>query len=378
MFLGISLTDLFRNTHIAKKQTGKSQLAQIKEIIRCRRGPGKVSAKEYFDYRLFELNPSQHHTFAGVWAKGVVYQAQDPQWCGIGNDKLLAYAFLKTFGLPIPVTKAVYESRRYYPGVALISTVEDMEDWLRQKDNYPFFSKPSAGAFGMGSCCGVSWNEKTDSIVTVTGEEIPVKTFALDNWNKHLGGLIFQDVIEPDPALVRLFGRRVATARIITMAAEGETRVHRAAFRIPVGKNFTDNFNLGTGGNGFAEIDIETGTLGDMYEGLGLTLRRTQTHLDTGERITGFQLPHWNEALDIVKLGQQALFGLPILGWDIAFTVNGPVVVEFNTHPGYALLQATGRGLMDDVFLQYFPMDPLENRKRYQHIIIGTGSWRRR
>ncbi len=378
MILGSSVQDILRNAQIAKKQTGKSIISQIREIIDCRVGAGKLSAKEYFDYRVFESSAKNKNSFAGAWAKGVVYQAQDPQWCGIGNDKLLSYLFLKSFNIPIPSTKAVYEKRRHYPGAVSIKTVEEMENWLRQESNYPFFSKPSAGAFGFGSCCAISWNSQDDAIETINGNQIPVPEFARSNWSKHLGGLIFQDVVEPHPDLTKLVGRRVATARIITMEADGETRIHRAAFRIPVGKNFTDNFNLGTGGNGFANIDIDTGILGEMYEGLGLTLRKTKTHADTGQTIAGFQLPYWKEAVDIVKLGQQALFGLPYLGWDVAFTADGPIVIEFNTHPGYAILQATGQPLMDDAFQQYFPLDRLESRKRYPHIDIGTGSWRPR
>jgi hypothetical protein len=375
MIIGMSVPQIIKNLKETKRLCGKSIIGQISEIYHLRLGKGKLSAKEYYDYRLFDSAFTFEHkkTFVGAWAKGDVYMAQDPQWYGVGNDKALSYLLLQSFGLPVPPLKAIYQTRRFHPGVRLLKTPEDFENWLRDAGNYPFFAKPVAGAFGLDSCYGEAFDPATDSIVTISGEHLPVSDFVKRRGGKDVGGLLLQDIITPHPDITTRIGRRVATARIVTIASDEDIRIHRAAFRIPVGRNVTDNFNLGAGGNGFANIDIETGTLSEMYVGLGLSLQKTDKHVDTGETIKGFQLPDWQRALDIVRLGQSALFGLPILGWDIAFTPTGPVVVEFNTHPGYAMLQASGSGFADAEFRRFFPASPEECRKKYPHILIGTG-----
>lgn len=380
MLLELPVREIIKRARMAKAQTGRPVAAQIIDIARLRAGPGKLSAKEYFDYRLFDpsLPIDEKYRFAGKWIKGVVYQAQDQQWTGLGNDKLLAYLFLGAIGLQTPPVRAVYDGRRYYPGVDLLDTPAALTAWLREPANYPFFAKPAAGAFGADSCFATEYDKSTDSIVTINGARIPVEEFAGQNWNRHLGGLILQHVIALHPDLVDRIGNRVGTARIFTMQTPDGPRIHRAVFRIPTGANFTDNFNLGSSGNGFAIIDPATGVMTDVYKGIGLSLQRIDSHVDTGKKLEGFKLPHWDRAVSAVLLGQRALRGLPLLGWDIALTEAGPVVVEFNTHPGYAILQAVGKGLMDPTFMANFPADPVESRRLHPHLNIGTGDRRKR
>lgn len=380
MILGISTLDFLRKSNKAKKQYGKSQLKQFIEIFKLRKGPGKLSGREYYDYRLFEkrFSNSRQKTFAGTWIRNDVWKFQDPQWCGVGSDKLLSYLVLDALGLPIAPVKAIYGAPRYYPNAKILKSSADLLAFLRKNENYPFFSKPSAGAFGRNTCYAKNYDESSDSIFIPNGKNIRAEEFRSIKLPNELGGYLFQEIIKPHSNLSNCIGERVATARIITMRTETGVRIHRAAFRIPVGNNITDNFNLGSGGNGFSDIDIETGKLGKMHVGLGLSLRSLTEHPDTKQSVEGFHLPHWNRVLDVIKLGQEYLFGLPAVGWDIAFTETGPVIVEFNTNPGYALLQATGRGFIDEEFRKCFPADPAALRKLYPHIEIGIPSGRKR
>lgn len=58
-------------------------------------------------------------------------------------------------------------------------------------------------------------------------------------------------------------------------------------------------------------------------------------HPDTGLVLPGYQIPMWKEvkkfALDLSKVEK----GVRYIGWDIAITENGPVVIEGNTRPGH-------------------------------------------
>jgi hypothetical protein len=380
MLLDMSAAEILSSARQAKAQSGRSILRQLADIVRLRRGPGKLTAREYFDYRLFEpaLSDDERSTFVGRWARADVYQAQDAQWTGLGNDKLLGYLFLEANGIATPPVKAVYHESRFYPGVALLNTPQRFETWLRDPGNYPFFAKPSAGFWGRDATYAIELDAKADAIMAFGGKRISIPDYTRKNWRRHLGGLIVQEVIRPHPELVERIGNRVATARVLTMRTDDGPRIHRAVYRVPVGANFTDNFNLGSSGNGFASIDVASGTLTALYTGIGLSRRQIDRHLDTGKTLLGYQLPHWQRAVEMVKLGQQALLGLPLLGWDVAFTAAGPLIVEFNTYAGYALLQATGEGLIDREFRRNFPADLAETRRRYPTLEIGAGVQQKR
>lgn len=52
-------------------------------------------------------------------------------------------------------------------------------------------------------------------------------------------------------------------------------------------------------------------------------------HPETGIVFDGFQIPYFNEVKNII-IKASALFDLPLLGWDVAITPNGPVIIEVN------------------------------------------------
>lgn len=58
-------------------------------------------------------------------------------------------------------------------------------------------------------------------------------------------------------------------------------------------------------------------------------------HPDTGCTIPGFRLPYWEETLRLFCLAQKELKEAPTLGWDIAITDDGPLIVEANA--GYSI-----------------------------------------
>jgi hypothetical protein len=64
----------------------------------------------------------------------------------------------------------------------------------------------------------------------------------------------------------------------------------------------------------------------------------------TGRRFTGFQLPHWAEVRQLALRAAAAFPWTRTIGWDIAISDRGPVLLEGNDRWDPALIQLPASG----------------------------------
>lgn len=62
-------------------------------------------------------------------------------------------------------------------------------------------------------------------------------------------------------------------------------------------------------------------------------------HPITGVALVGLQLPYWEETVQMVKEAARRIPQVGYVGWDIAITPCGPIIIEGNTTPGYRYYQ---------------------------------------
>jgi hypothetical protein len=206
------------------------------------------------------------------------------------------------------------------------------------------FFKRLDGSYGVGAFRArwqngqVAFNDRTGSVADL-----------IAHCGTHGRGYIVQELIRMHPAVETIMAQGVGTARVMTCRLPPPFRIIGAYLRITVGSNVTDNFVYGTSGNLSAGIDVETGRLtncfGARHRG-SLQMADVERHPDTGNRVAGTQLPDWEAARSLVETASNSLPGLTIVGWDVAFAVDGPVIVEANAKPGPQGLQvAMTRGI---------------------------------
>lgn len=167
-------------------------------------------------------------------------------------------------------------------------------------------------------------------------------------------GLIVQPKIRPHSTLSGIMPNgSMGTVRAVTYLSEAGPKVILPLLRIPAGGNFTDNFSEGRSGNLVTAIDIKTGVLGIgkmSRTKLWPEIVEVDRHPDTDSQILGLRLPYWPETLELMLKGQSSTPQLRTIGWDIAITEDGPVIVEANTGYDANLLQfAYGRGIRADL-----------------------------
>lgn len=87
----------------------------------------------------------------------------------------------------------------------------------------------------------------------------------------------------------------------------------------------------------FANIDINTGRV--ISDACDYEENLYAAHPKTGVVFKGFVIPYWNEILKLVKQASTVVPEVGYVGWDIAITPDGPIIVEGNNCPGYEWMQ---------------------------------------
>lgn len=335
---------------------GVSPLRQFSEIASLSRAPGRIGPGDYYSYRLFDstLSDAEKLEFVGWKAESRLDALNDPSWHCLGLDKVLMYALFQNVGIRVPQTRAIYLPGRIRPltGTVALETPDALHAWLRNPDNYPFFSKPSASGFGRGAYLADSYDEKSDSIVLREGIRIAVPEFERGFHDIERLGYLLQTLIEADSRLIDSLGKTVSSLRMIVLCDEDQgPMLHRCFWKLPTGNNSHDNYNGGKTGNLAAAVDHATGRIIRAINGTGLNLVDVSKHPDTGAQLNALVVPDWPEVLDFTFKAALALPKLRFQQWDIALSSQGPVAMEVNLFGtgGCDLTQLLyKKGLLDD------------------------------
>ncbi len=203
----------------------------------------------------------------------------------------------------------------------------------------PLFSKPSTLAQGVGRF--ERWDPEpgqSDGVRRYRGrdEEVVTQTELYD----YLKGLsrrtpyLLQPLLVPHREIIELSGvETLCTLRLPTCCfPDGRAKILTQSYlRIPDKPGvLMDNRSQGAVAYG---LDTNSGrlTLGAWKAGL----RTFSVHPASGRTAVGFQLPYFEEAVDLVTtIHREAFARFPTVGWDIAITDAGPMIVEMNIQWG--------------------------------------------
>ncbi len=347
--------------------TGKTPLAIVREFVSLAFGPGRMSWPDYVNLRLFDdkfYGTVDKKSFLGHWRNhDVTYKiSYRHDWHGLIYNKVAALSYLAGCGFPTIPIVAIYT-----PGVAGSRSVRGTADALRrflmEEADYPIFGKPAESGRSLGSIALAGARPDTESLVCLDGQEVDVRQFIADIERHYPDGYLFQNFAIPHPAVAAICGARLATLRIVTLLEEAGPVVFRACWKIPAGRNLADNY--WRSGNLLGTIDRETVRLTRVVSGAGLHLAEVTHHPDTGTSLIGVEIPGIADAMALATEAARLMRQAPLIGWDIAVTEHGPVIVEMNEGPDLFLNQlAERRGVLDKQLLDNIA---LQKRKARSH-----------
>ncbi|WP_108868377.1 sugar-transfer associated ATP-grasp domain-containing protein [Aquimarina aquimarini] len=144
---------------------------------------------------------------------------------------------------------------------------------------------------------------------------------------------IHQDVIEQHEVINSIYKHSVNTIRFDTyLDKHNTTHVLSAFMRFGRGGSVIDNGSLG---GFYVSIDLDKGTLiGKSHQLMKYGGEQLSAHPDTGVVFENFKIPYFEESIALIK---QAVSFIPdrIIGWDIAISNNGPVIIEGNDNNSF-------------------------------------------
>ena len=150
-------------------------------------------------------------------------------------------------------------------------------------------------------------------------------------------GFIAEGLIRSHESLKALNPDSVNTARLITYWNGKDMFVYKPFMKIGQKGSFVDN---GGAGGIFTAINAEKG----FFESNGIDEkgRRYDSHPYTGVTFEGFQLPDWDQALELGRKICDKIPGFRFIGWDLAYTEEGKwIIVEGNSITQFLGQQST-------------------------------------
>ena len=154
--------------------------------------------------------------------------------------------------------------------------------------------------------------------------------------------IFLEELVKQHPDMNKLCSKSVNTMRIMTFNDSGTPKIIWMGLRVGNGINSIDNFHA----KGMAvNIDINTGKL--VGNAIDKDLNEYENHPITHVKFDGFQIPCFEDAKKMVLKASLESDKILVVGWDVAISENGPVIIEGNRRPGFDIVQVLSGGRMD-------------------------------
>lgn len=255
----------------------------------------------------------------------------DVDYSAITKDKFYANSILAANGIPCIKNEAVYTGGRWF-------TAEGKEagpGFFEGYDGEFVLKSPNLEAGEGVLVC----SKKGDRVIS-SRKDYTVKEF-INLLGKSVW--VLQKKVESHPAIKKVNATALNTTRIVTLR-NGTDTIYIGGFQaFAAGDAVTDSWSAGSLYVGFdTEKEI---LLAEGYANLSVPEAIVYKHPDSGIVFEGYAIPYLKDAVQLCKSAHAYFYNNFMLGWDVAITEQGPVMVEVNEKPGMNVVQCIGGGL---------------------------------
>lgn len=354
------LMSAWRDSGRLAREHGLSRLRMLGEAVLLALY-GRMGVDTYFHYRLFDpkLSADAKRRFlsdapranARLWS----LLTPDRYRC-LYENKLVFNRYFASVGLPLATIFGVFDPLvgRSAGGESLRNEAE-LGNFISRLRHTGFVFKPVEGVRGhlVLVLTGAAPDEP-HRFVSLSGERYDaaaliaaarnIVALQVQNPEANLSPFLLEERIRPDPSLAEFIGPTLCTVRILTIVAlDGGPRIVASVFKLQPKPLGVDHLMYGAVG---CWVDPDTGALGPGRTRTDYTY--TSVIPGTDRSFVGYRLPLWPE---VKSLALQAAVAFPwarAVGWDIAISDRGPVLIEGNERWSPSLVQLPApHGLMD-------------------------------
>lgn len=296
--LKLDYSNMIKIAKAVSKKTNKNLLFVLFDMTKC----GLKYQAGYYDYQEFEfynLNKEQRETYLTRGKNNeIIKKFNDKSKFYIFDNKEEMYKIYNKF---LKRQWMVLNENNY----------NDFLDFFKQ--NKVIIVKPIDGEGGKGI-------EKYEYI---NDEESKIVYSSL-LFKKQL---LVEQCIKQHPDMNKLYNKSVNTLRMFTFYKDGQAYFLQAILKVGNG-GVVDNFSSG---GMYTYVDDE----GTVYaEAIDQMDNKYYKHPISNETIVGFKVPMFKEAVSMVKEAAKVVPEMGYIGWDVAISEDGPVLVEGNCYPG--------------------------------------------
>lgn len=292
----------YENLKIIGKKERKSPILMFVDAAICVIITGS-GLSDYLNFKFYNKSWKERKKYVTIG-----YQADFYKKGGLDPDKLLnnKINFLKNYP---DLTKRDF----YYYDLG----IEELKKFLKKHEN--FVIKPINGLGG------------TD-VKKMNVSEID----KLEEFNNYLKEkkMFLEELIIQNKEWGKLSPKSINTIRVMTSNVNGNVEIFCMIARIGNSVNLQDNFHQGGSG---VLVDNEKGIL--VGNAINKDMEEFEFHPVSKIKFDGFKIPYFKE---ITELAKKAALNFPktiVIGWDVAITESGPLIIEGNNGPGFDLPQ---------------------------------------
>lgn len=336
--------DATRQLQAVRKTTGVSVSEQIGKLLDLRRTT-RMSRTEFFQYRLWrtEMTIAERLRFLSNRETRLIETFRNPdlwrrKWFRL---KSAGIRQIEAAGVAVPRHLAVVANDGALQSdidalatgsVPVVRSLAALADALADAPGSGVVIKPEDGMQGRDVI--VALRASRQSLCLVDGEELPIASL----WTQlsKSGSALWrvEERITADQSLAVLAPGSTPTLRLVTVVLDSGPSIHAVSLKIPRVGSGVDNFHAG---NLAAPVDGSDGSVGGATDFYGT--QRHQCHPDTNVPIAGLRIPQWQQCLEAVLTAAPAMMPLASLGWDVAISPTGPVIIEANDSWGEDIVQ---------------------------------------
>ena len=284
-----------------------------------------VHHSDFHEMSLDKKSEKERRLFVPRWEEvDLYYQINNQQYINILRNKWNCYKYFEQY---------------YKREIVLLSKENVMEkhinddvlDFLKQHNK--FIIKPLRLQGGKGVRI-IEANDKSPKA------DNPLLEYL--NLPEYSDGLVLEELIIQNERMATFHPESVNTIRIMTINFGDTIETKWPVLRLGKRNSFMDSFDGGI----IAAIDEKKGTIIRAADKQRNSYY--QIHPDTQKILIGFQIPLWDELCELVKKTASLCPECHILGWDMALTNQGWVIVECNYGAEIVAQWALNRGVRDE------------------------------